>query len=168
MSNNHSPSSSINSTNTGITTPEETPVDNIWASDGEDGSNGDQILSDLPSMKRQHMTDGYREGLEIGKAQVMQKGFDQGYPIGVSIACRAGKILGCFEGILAMKGLSDSQRSKLTKEYDTASQQLSITTLFQNMDDQTLTQSSDIPECVEKVIHDWEVKVFQSDSGRQS
>ena len=61
------------------------------------------MLSDLPSIRRQHMTSGYREGLSVGKAQVIQSGFDAGYPIGVEIALRAGKVLGVLEGSFAVK-----------------------------------------------------------------
>ncbi|KIV89330.1 hypothetical protein PV10_08906 [Exophiala mesophila] len=61
----------------------------------------ERILSDIPTLRRQHMTDGYREGLSIGKAQVMQEGFDVGYPVGVEIGMRVGVILGVLEGILA-------------------------------------------------------------------
>ncbi|EXJ92508.1 hypothetical protein A1O3_01060 [Capronia epimyces CBS 606.96] len=60
-----------------------------------------QILSDIPSLRRQHMTDGYREGLGVGKARVMQAGFDAGYPFGVEIGMRVGQILGVLEGVVS-------------------------------------------------------------------
>ena len=47
------------------------------------------------------MTDGYREGLSVGKAKVMQRGFDAGYPVGVQIGLRVGSVLGILEGVLA-------------------------------------------------------------------
>jgi hypothetical protein len=47
------------------------------------------------------MTDGYREGLSVGKARVMQSGFDAGYPLGVEIGLRAGNVLGVLEGVIA-------------------------------------------------------------------
>ncbi|ETI28318.1 hypothetical protein G647_00767 [Cladophialophora carrionii CBS 160.54] len=59
------------------------------------------ILSDLPALRRQHMTDGYREGLSVGKARVMQSGFDAGYPLGVEVGLRAGNVLGVLEGVIA-------------------------------------------------------------------
>jgi len=46
------------------------------------------------------MTDGYREGLAVGKASVMQEGFDAGYPFGVEIGLRVGVVLGVLEGIV--------------------------------------------------------------------
>ncbi|RMZ82594.1 hypothetical protein DV738_g1572, partial [Chaetothyriales sp. CBS 135597] len=36
------------------------------------------------------MTEGYREGLAVGKAQVIQAGFDAGFGIGVELGARAG------------------------------------------------------------------------------
>ncbi|KAL2426086.1 hypothetical protein ABEF95_010744 [Exophiala dermatitidis] len=70
---------------------------------GDDGPRPQrgEILSDIPSLRRQHMTDGYREGLAVGKARVMQAGFDAGYPFGVEIGLRVGKVLGVLEGIVA-------------------------------------------------------------------
>ncbi|KIW88714.1 uncharacterized protein Z519_10760 [Cladophialophora bantiana CBS 173.52] len=60
----------------------------------------EEILSDIPSLRRQHMTDGYREGLSVAKARVMQRGFDAGYPLGVELGLRVGKVLGVLEGII--------------------------------------------------------------------
>ncbi|KIW35099.1 uncharacterized protein PV07_01817 [Cladophialophora immunda] len=59
------------------------------------------ILSDVPSLRRQHMTDGYREGLSVGKARVMQRGFDAGYPLGVEVGLRVGQVLGVLEGVVS-------------------------------------------------------------------
>src|SRR4051794_18620808 len=90
-------STSISSLGTAITTPEIASADeDIWASDHEHNTSQpparqpaqEDVLSDLPTIKRQHMTDGYREGLSVGKVKVMQKGFDAGYPVGGSIALR--------------------------------------------------------------------------------
>ena len=73
--------------------------------DGDFGSHPtflrDEILSDLPAVRRQHMNDGYREGLSVGKARVMQSGFDAGYPVGVEVGLRVGAVLGVLEGIVA-------------------------------------------------------------------
>ncbi|EXJ70184.1 uncharacterized protein A1O5_06252 [Cladophialophora psammophila CBS 110553] len=60
----------------------------------------EEMLSDVPSLRRQHMTDGYREGLSVGKARVMQRGFDAGYPLGVELGLRVGKVLGVLEGVI--------------------------------------------------------------------
>jgi hypothetical protein len=57
--------------------------------------------SDLPSLRREHINAGYREGLSTGKARTIQSGFDAGYPLGVAIALRVGPILGVLEGLVA-------------------------------------------------------------------
>lgn len=164
-------SSSVSSSTTAATTPEVVPPDDtndIWASDDEhdpahtlderqdDGS----LLSDLPTIRRQHMTDGYREGLSIGKAKVMQKGFDEGYPIGVSIALRVGKILGCMEGILTAKDVPEETKAPIRRLLEQAKQELALSFLLKNVDDQTIVQSSQTPESVEKVLSKWEKYTF--------
>ncbi|KEF58455.1 uncharacterized protein A1O9_06381 [Exophiala aquamarina CBS 119918] len=117
------------SPSTTVTTPDQSPGadDDIWDTSSDHqpphyGSNDnnavvdqenypdrqglsqrgpDLILSELPTLRRQHMTSGYREGLAIGKAQVMQRGFDEGYPFGVDLGLRIGAVLGVLEGALA-------------------------------------------------------------------
>lgn len=119
------------SPSTTVTTPDQSPGldDDIWDTSSDHGHDGrdphahdqqsfsaletapeqiapenaqpSRILSDVPSLRRQHMTSGYREGLSVGKAQVMQAGFDAGYPFGVEIGLRVGTVLGALEGILA-------------------------------------------------------------------
>jgi hypothetical protein len=112
------------SVDTTVTTPDQSPGadDDIWETSSdyhpsepyiENHGNGSglgpsehhhprgEMLSDLPALRRQHMTDGYREGLAIGKAKVMQSGFDAGYPVGVELGLRVGRVLGVLEGVLA-------------------------------------------------------------------
>jgi hypothetical protein len=78
-----------------------TDLENNPNQDGGSQRRPEPILSDLPTLRRQHMTSGYREGLAIGKAQVMQRGFDEGYPFGVDLGLRIGIVLGVLEGALA-------------------------------------------------------------------
>lgn len=73
---------------------------------------GQRILSDVPSLRRQHMTAGYREGLSVGKARVMQAGFDHGYPFGVEIGMRVGTVLGVLEGLVAAVSSSSMKTPK--------------------------------------------------------
>ncbi|PYI02338.1 hypothetical protein BO78DRAFT_377269 [Aspergillus sclerotiicarbonarius CBS 121057] len=56
--------------------------------------------SDLPSLRRQHVTAGYRDGIEASKSTHVQSGFDAGFPIGAQLGMRAGTILGILEGVL--------------------------------------------------------------------
>lgn len=164
-------SSSEGAPSTAPTTPEATePHDNddIWASDNDHESNAattgqqsrEDLPSDLPTVKRQHMTDGYREGLSVGKAKVMQNGFDSGYPIGVSIALRAGKILGCLEGVVAIKDLNEETRAPVKKMLEQARQDLAVSSLLRDMTDETIMESSSIPDSVEIVLRKWEKVTF--------
>jgi hypothetical protein len=117
----------LSSPDTTITEPEQSPGDDgdIWDTSSDhdhlptynhqtsaslphyqDGDSHprflrNDILSDLPALRRQHMTDGYREGLSVGKARVMQDGFDAGYPVGMEVGLRVGTVLGVLEGVIA-------------------------------------------------------------------
>lgn len=159
-------SSSVSSPATAATTPEAISADDdIWASDHENDSTAsnqaqaqsENLLSDLPTVKRQHMTDGYREGLSVGKAKVMQKGFDDGYPLGVMIALRAGKILGCMEGVLAAKDIPNEQKTAVRKLYEQAKSELAINSLLKDMNDQMIMESDTIPAAVANTVKKWEI-----------
>jgi len=158
-------SSSVSSPATTTTTPEAGPEDDdIWASDHENDPAGsrqgqppsESLLSDLPTIKRQHMSDGYREGLGVGKAKVMQKGFDDGYPIGTMIASRAGRVLGCIEGVLTANDVPDERKVAVLKTYERAKSELAIAALLNNMNDQVIMGSLSIPASIERVLDHWE------------
>ncbi|KAI9927875.1 hypothetical protein ASPWEDRAFT_173527 [Aspergillus wentii DTO 134E9] len=59
-----------------------------------------QEPSDLPSMRRQHVTAGYRDGISASKGEHVQNGFDAGFPVGAQLGMRAGTVLGIMEGVL--------------------------------------------------------------------
>lgn len=56
--------------------------------------------SDLPALRRRHVTEGYRDGVTQAKAEHMQRGFDRGYPVGAELGMRVGIILGVLEGVI--------------------------------------------------------------------
>ncbi|KAE8148092.1 hypothetical protein BDV25DRAFT_22739 [Aspergillus avenaceus] len=56
--------------------------------------------SELPSLRRQHVTSGYREGISASKGEHVQRGFDAGFPVGAQLGMRAGTILGILEGVV--------------------------------------------------------------------
>ncbi|KAJ5372692.1 hypothetical protein N7517_004698 [Penicillium concentricum] len=56
--------------------------------------------SDLPSLRRQHVTAGYRDGTSASKGAHVQEGFDGGFPVGAQLGMRAGTALGIMEGLL--------------------------------------------------------------------
>lgn len=70
--------------------------------------------SDLPSLRRQHVTAGYREGISTSKGEHVQRGFDAGFPVGAQLGMRAGTILGILEGIT--RGLEDRSASGVVKK----------------------------------------------------
>lgn len=59
----------------------------------------DSEPSDIPRLRSEHSTAGYRDGFGVGKAETMQRGFDEGYSLGAVIGLRVGNILGILEGI---------------------------------------------------------------------
>ena len=165
--------SSTTSQDTTLTTPDQSPGadGDIWADDSPsdipDGNppRNQEMLSDLPSIRRQHMTDGYREGLSVGKARVIQPGFDAGYPIGVEIALRAGKVLGVLEGYLAVKGdaLDAKTRGEVKKMYEQAKMQLDVKELLGGVDDKVISEAKAIEGLgrVEATLRRWEELVLQ-------
>lgn len=165
-------SSPQESTTTTITTPDVLSGgdDDIWASDNDHdaahasgaSTTGEALLSDLPTIKRQHMTDGYREGLSIGKAKVMQTGFDAGYPLGVAIALRAGKVLGYMEGVLEAKDMSEESKVAVKKILNRAKDELAITSLLKGMNDQDIAEFEAVPPSVNMVLSKWEHMVLES------
>ncbi|KAF7585543.1 Essential protein Yae1, N terminal, partial [Aspergillus hancockii] len=56
--------------------------------------------SELPFLRRQHVTAGYRDGVSASKGDHVQSGFDAGFPVGAQLGMRAGAVLGILEGIL--------------------------------------------------------------------
>lgn len=70
--------------------------------------------SDLPSLRRQHVTAGYRDGVSTSKGEHVQRGFDAGFPVGAQLGMRAGTILGIMEGIT--RGLEDRSVSGVVKK----------------------------------------------------
>ncbi|RAH42364.1 Yae1 family protein [Aspergillus brunneoviolaceus CBS 621.78] len=69
--------------------------------------------SDLPSLRRQHVTAGYRDGLAAAKSTQVQSGFDAGFPVGAQLGMRVGTILGILEG--AIRGLEEPARKGVRK-----------------------------------------------------
>ncbi|RAK74030.1 Yae1 family protein [Aspergillus fijiensis CBS 313.89] len=70
--------------------------------------------SDLPSLRRQHVTAGYRDGLAAAKSTQVQSGFDAGFPVGAQLGMRVGTILGILEG--AIRGLEEPARKGVRKD----------------------------------------------------
>ena len=70
--------------------------------------------SDLPSLRRQHVTAGYRDGISASKGEHVQNGFDAGFPVGGQLGMRAGTVLGILEGVL--RGYESRAASAVVKK----------------------------------------------------
>ncbi|KIX06173.1 uncharacterized protein Z518_04147 [Rhinocladiella mackenziei CBS 650.93] len=184
--------SHLSSPSTTVTTPEQSPGadDEIWDTSPDPRYGHDvgvpqetedqrtdatqprtraagEILSDIPTLRRQHMTAGYREGLSVGKAQVIQRGFDEGYPFGMEIGLRVGTVLGVLEGAVsaiskhssssmaasasAVAGYGEENENDrasrvefVTKLYERAKRELKISELMKDMDDEKIAALSEI------------------------
>ncbi|KAK3697119.1 Essential protein Yae1, N terminal [Vermiconidia calcicola] len=55
--------------------------------------------SDIPRLRTQHTTAGYRDGLSTSKESHVQAGFDEGYALGAELGLRGGWVLGVLEGL---------------------------------------------------------------------
>jgi hypothetical protein len=55
--------------------------------------------SDIPRLRSEHSTSGYRDGLSTAKNTTIQEGFDEGYSMGAVMGLEAGTVLGLLEGI---------------------------------------------------------------------
>ncbi|KAI1433259.1 hypothetical protein GGR50DRAFT_514793 [Xylaria sp. CBS 124048] len=85
----------------------ESPLQGL---DGAETNDRSEISLDARRLQAQYNTVGYREGINAGKAETIQAGFDSGFALGANIGLRAGQVLGLLEGIsaaLAEVGPSD-------------------------------------------------------------
>ncbi|KAI1497922.1 hypothetical protein F5X99DRAFT_395351 [Biscogniauxia marginata] len=62
-----------------------------------------EISLDSRRLQTQHTTEGYREGITVGKAESIQAGFDEAFGLGANIGLKAGQILGLLEGLAAAR-----------------------------------------------------------------
>jgi hypothetical protein len=170
----NSQSTSPQSHQTNLTTPEKIPSagegvprpatgsndddDDIWAANSPNPTttSNPELLSDLPSLRRQHMNSGYRDGLSAGKAKVMQAGFDDGYPIGVAIALRAGRVLGVLEGVLAAKGIRDQAETRRGAEtlLKRAKEELGRERLMEGVEEAEVARAKDLGDLGSASVED--------------
>ncbi|EFR02838.1 hypothetical protein MGYG_05838 [Nannizzia gypsea CBS 118893] len=92
--------------------------------------------SDLPSLRRQHVTAGYRDGVAAAKGEHVQRGFDKGYPVGAELGIRAGVVLGVLEGLVkALSGGEEApekgkRKARVTALYEGAKRELVLGRIF--------------------------------------
>lgn len=89
--------------------PTLSPSLNVGGSDRNYGGGaGNTEHSDVPRLRRIHVTQGYREGIAVSKEEHIQAGFDEGFSLGGEIGIRAGWCLGVLEGIHQALARTDS------------------------------------------------------------
>lgn len=66
----------------------------------ENGHAATEGESDVARLREILSTHGYRDGVTAGKAESVQRGFDDGYRFGCLLGLRAGLIFGVIDGLL--------------------------------------------------------------------
>lgn len=162
------PSGSSSATSASLETVSDSSDDVFDTSDDHDegvannNSNSRRnMLSDLPAVQRQHMTNGYREGLTDSKAKSMQGGFDQGYPIGHELGLKVGQVLGVLEGFLASFGKDATKLpEELVQLYRKAKSELTVSQLLDGLDEEKLGDPGfgieDLPVKTKETVQTWE------------
>ena len=111
------------------------------------------------------MTTGYREGLSVGKARVMQSAFDQGYPLGVSLALRVGAVLGTLEGLLATASVrADEKRTKVVEGMlARARGELDVKNLLEGVEEEVIAEVESLDGLteIEERVKVWEEMVLK-------
>jgi hypothetical protein len=87
---------------------DENNLDDIWGSgpssaDSEgfpsDANHIRYEPSDIPRLRSEHSTSGYRDGLSSAKNTTIQEGFDEGYSLGAVMGLEIGIVMGVLEGV---------------------------------------------------------------------
>jgi hypothetical protein len=90
--------------------------------------------SDIPRLRSEHSTSGYRDGLSSAKNNTIQDGFDEGYSLGAVMGLEVGTVLGLLEGIYNAArnsgGHDGSDHKRLITLLDTASRELRMEEVF--------------------------------------
>lgn len=73
------------------------------------------LPSDMPRLEREHVTAGYRDGVNAAKGSSVQDGFDEGFSLGAEVGKRVGEVLGLLEGIHEAVG-GDGELLKRARE----------------------------------------------------
>ncbi|KAK2757232.1 Essential protein Yae1, N terminal [Arachnomyces sp. PD_36] len=137
--------------------------------------------SDLPSVRRQHVTSGYRDGITVSKGANVQRGFDTAFPVGGNLGLRAGILLGILEGIVSARGRGgktesgdgdlEALRMKAEELYRAAKKEMAVSGVFGGLD-QSENEDKDPVEQLggegERVLESWETRVRQLVAGEHS
>lgn len=92
---------------------------------------GDDEPSSTEGVRRQHTTEGYREGVTRGKAEQLQEGFDEGYTIGARFGLKVGWVRGALRGLgFAGKTLGGDLKGKFAALKVKAEEELDMNKIF--------------------------------------
>jgi hypothetical protein len=90
--------------------------------------------SDIPRLRSEHSTSGYRDGLSAAKNTTIQEGFDEGYSLGAVMGLEIGILLGLLEGICQAVGnigaSYDSEKERTNTLLDSAKRELRTEEIF--------------------------------------
>lgn len=106
-------------------------LDDVWGTQDDSRDEDHVHPSDMHRLEAEHSTAGYREGISLGKEATLQKGFDEGYPLGAAIGLQAGHLLGMLEAIHeASRTLSNDAVARVEQLLADARADLSVDQLF--------------------------------------
>lgn len=136
-------------------------LDDIFSSSPNNGHHStthmapaEESLSDLPALRRQHVTAGYREGLSIAKAKTIQAGFDAGYPLGVELGLTVGRVFGILEAIIAATEKSGREPDKLKTLLVRAKRELTVPNFLEGVNDEDLGRDMATQQANDQATHD--------------
>ncbi|EEP83016.1 predicted protein [Uncinocarpus reesii 1704] len=130
--------------------------------------------SDLPSLRRQHVTAGYRDGVSAAKHEHVQRGFDAGFPVGGRLGMRVGVVLGVLEGLIncsnretAITNGDGGSSTDIRSLYDLARAELDVQKVFGsliNTDDESEQRQDPcvaLEKAGEETVSKWEETVMK-------
>lgn len=124
-----------------------------------------ELLSELPAVRRQHVNNGFREGISSAKTAYVQQGFDDGFPVGAGLGLRVGALRGVLEGFIGALTPDGKEYETLQKLYDSMMADLGVSNLFSKAQGGQ-TQNTDVKEfptalkmSANDVVEKWEAVV---------
>ena len=81
-------------------------ADDVW-----DDSDGDGLAREERTRYERHFNNGFMEGLDVGKTEAAQAGFDAGYAAGVPAGERLGVLRGQLDALRTMNAQHQSNAS---------------------------------------------------------
>jgi len=127
------------------TTHDNNHLDDVWGSDDNETtshstphtSSSTAHPSDIPRLRQEHTTAGYRDGISTAKGTSVQAGFDEGFGLGATIGLRAGELAGVLEGLVnavlsrpSLQSSSEETAGRMKGLLEEARKDLSVQSVF--------------------------------------